>query len=266
MCTLVLAWQVFDGTPIAAAANRDEATDRPSRPPRVLDTDPTVVAPQDEAAGGTWIGYNDEGLFVAITNRRRVHGLAETPRRPSADEPRLDGDRSRGLLVRDALAQSNAVEASSFVRNELADREYAGFNLVVADAEEAGLLEWDGVLRTTHFDPGVHVVVNEGHRTAAPEARRIHDAIEPALGMTVEAWFDRAADVLGDHDLGVCVHGDGYGTCSSSLLEIDAGGSARYWFADGKPCETEYELVEIEDEESEAGRSRDGPDGGDGQI
>lgn len=235
MCTLVLAWQVFDGTPIAAAANRDEALGRPSRPPGVIDRDPIVVAPQDEEAGGTWIGYNDEGLFVAVTNRR-------------AD---LEGERSRGLLVRDALGCRSASEAASFVRNELADREYAGFNLVIADADEASLLEWDGVLQTTHFDPGVHVVVNEGHDDSAPKAARIREAVRPDPETTVEAWFERAKDVLHDHDLEACVHGEGYGTRSSSLVALDAAGDGRYWFSDGKPCKTDYERVAVGAEEDD---------------
>jgi len=226
VCTLILAWQVFDGTPIAAAANRDEAADRPSRPPGVLDRDPTVVAPQDEEAGGTWLGYNDAGVFVGVTNRR-----AE-----------VEGERSRGLLVRDALARPSAAEAASFVRTELADRESAGFNLVIADADEAGLLEWDGVLRTTHFEPGVHVVVNEGYNGAATKAANVQQAAHAMPEMTVEEWLDRTAEVLGDHELEACVHGEDYGTRSSSLVTI-ADGGGRYWFADGRPCETEYEVV-----------------------
>lgn len=241
MCTLILAWQVFDGTPIVVAANRDEALGRPARPPGVLDEDPTVVAPRDEEAGGTWVGYNDAGLFVGVTNRR-------TDR---------EGERSRGLLVRDALARESAADASSFVRNELAAREYAGFNLVVADADAAELLEWDGVLQWTHFEPGVHVVVNEGHDGSAPKAERVRDAVdpvpnrdsvgsaEPAPSTSVEEWFERAKDVLRDHGLGTCVHRAGFGTRSSSVIAVDADANGRYWFADGRPCETDYERVTV---------------------
>ena len=254
MCTLILAWQVFDDPPIAAAANRDEALGRPSSSPGVLDRDPTVVAPRDEEADGTWIGYNDAGLFVGVTNR-------------SSD---TEGERSRGLLVRDALAQSSAAEASSVVRTELADREYAGFNLVLADTEEAGLLEWDSVLRTTHFDPGVHVVVNEGLDGAASKASRIQEAARATPEMTVEAWLDRAGEVLRDHDLEACVHGEGYGTRSSSLVAISVDGGGRYWFADGKPCETDYELVAAKDADDgradESGAGETSLDGEDGHI
>lgn len=235
MCTLILAWRVFDGTPVAAAANRDEALGRPSKPPAVVDSDPEVVAPQDEKAGGTWIGYNDEGLFVAVTNRQSDR----------------QGERSRGLLVRDALARPSAEAAAAFVRDELADREYAGFNLVIADDEEAGLLEWDGILRTTHFDPGIHVVVNEGYNETAQRARDIREAVRPDPETPLESWFDRAGTVLRDHDLGTCVHGDGYGTRSSSLIAVDDEDRGRYWFADGKPCETDYEVVETGEADGE---------------
>jgi uncharacterized protein with NRDE domain len=257
VCTLILAWRTFDGTPIAAAANRDEALARPSRPPGVLGSgatedpserasadpserasaDPVVVAPQDEQAGGTWIGYNDAGLFVGVTNRQ-------------AD---IEGERSRGLLVRDALSRPSASEAVTFVESELAEREYAGFNLVVADAAEAVLLEWDGVLRTTRFDPGVHVVVNEGHDGKAEKARRVQRLARPDPDDDASAWFERAEAVLRDHDREVCIHGEDYGTRSSSLVRLDGDGTAAYWFADGKPCETDYKAVEADDAEAEIG-------------
>ncbi len=228
MCTLIVAWQAFDETPIVAAANRDEALGRPSRPPALLDRNPDVVAPQDEEAGGTWIGYNEHGLFVGVTNRW-------------AD---IDGERSRGLLVRDALGHESAGDALQFVNDELAERQYAGFNLFLADADEATVLEWDGVLETTSLDPGIHVVVNEGVNDDVPKSDRIRDAVRPDPGEDVSLveWRSRAKSVLRDHDIGACVHGDGYGTRSSSIVTIDGGGT--YEFADGPPCQTDYHIVE----------------------
>ncbi|WP_266076048.1 NRDE family protein [Haladaptatus caseinilyticus] len=228
MCTLIVAWRVFDETPIVAAANRDEALGRPSNPPGVLDHDPTVIAPQDREADGTWVGYNEHGLFVGVTNRR-------------AD---IDGERSRGLLVRDALAHESPADALQFVHDELAKRQYAGFNLFLADADEATILEWDGILQTTHLDPGVHVIVNEGMNTHAPKSNRIRDAVHPDPDETVVEWRTRAKAVLRNHDIGACVHGDGYGTRSSSIVTIEEGESDRYEFADGPPCQTDYDIVE----------------------
>ena len=69
MCTLVVAWNVFSDVPVAVAANRDESLDRESNPPAVVGKHPGIVAPTDREAGGTWIGYNEFGVFVAVTNR-----------------------------------------------------------------------------------------------------------------------------------------------------------------------------------------------------
>ena len=246
VCTLTLAWQVFPDAPVVAAANRDEALDRPSEPPSVIETDPTVVAPRDAEAGGTWIGYNGHGLFVAITNRWTGESVA--------------GDRSRGLLVRDALRQPSAEDATRLVERELDERTYEGFNLVLADANAALLIEWDGTSRrVTNFDPGVHVVVNVGAdgryaipaeraevgRRQAENADRVAAALAPEPGESSREWRDRAADVISDHDYGVCIHRDSFGTRSSSLVTIGPGG-ASYRFADGPPCETPYRDVATE--------------------
>lgn len=246
VCTLVIAWQVFPDTPIAVAANRDELLDRPSNPPARLDSDPVIVAPQDVDAGGTWIGYNEHGVFVAITNR-----WVETD---------LAGDRSRGLLVRDALRHETAEDAARFVEREAEDHEFDGFNLVVADERAAVLLEWGGRLSVRNFDPGVHVVVNVGadgdffvpsHRPEVSEqqaenAAAVRTALQPEPGERAGTWLERAAGVISDHEYGVCVHHDHFGTRSSSLLTLGPEG-ATYRFAPGPPCETDYGQVTLEE-------------------
>ncbi|MFB6217953.1 MAG: NRDE family protein [Halobacteriaceae archaeon] len=241
MCTFVLAWRVFDDA-VVVAANRDECTDRASEPPGVFARDPRVVAPRDAEAGGTWLGYNEHGVLAAVTNRWTDTDLA--------------GERSRGLLVGDALARASASEAAAAVEASVADREYAGFNLVAADADDACLLEWDGTLQKRAFDPGVHVVVNVGadDEFAVPEsrreagrrqvagARRAREELAPSDGETAGEWLDRAAGVLADHDYGFCVHGDGFGTRSSSLVAV--GDDPTYRFADGPPCSSAYRTID----------------------
>lgn len=240
MCTLTVAWQVFPGAPVVVAANRDERLDRASSPPAVRDWERPVVAPQDEEAEGTWIGYNDAGLLVAITNRW-VQGLP--------------GDRSRGLLVRDALRYDSAEDAARFVEREVDTRSYEAFNLVCVDENACILLEWDGHLRVRTLNPGVHVVVNVGadgsyvvpeHRPdagveQAQNADGVRTALQPEPGEAAAEWLERAREVISDHSYGVCVHEDGFGTRSSSLIEL--GEVRRYEFADGPPCETDYERV-----------------------
>jgi hypothetical protein len=257
VCTLTLAWRTF-AHPVAVAANRDEAADRPADPPGPFPGEPGVVAPRDLAAGGTWIGYNQDGVFAGVTNRWvSVDG---------ADR------RSRGQLVLDCLRAESAESAVRGVERAVEDDAYAGFNLVVADENAAVLCEWDGRLAVTPLRPGVHVVVNVGaalggggevtDRFFVPErrpdlgqrqaanARRVRATLTPEPGEDADAWLERAAGVLGDHEYGVCVHGDdgdpeappeGFGTRSSSLLRL--GSRPRFEFADGPPCRTAYRTV-----------------------
>jgi uncharacterized protein with NRDE domain len=243
VCTLTFAWQVFPDAPLVVAANRDELVDRPSEPPAVRDGDRRFLAPRDAEAGGTWIGVNDAGVFVGITNRWVDADLA--------------GERSRGLLVRDALGCDTAEAAGRLIENAVDDAAYGGFNLVVADAAAALLYEYDGSLSVRGVEPGVHVVVNVGAdgRYEVPASRAdpaerqvaavrvLQDRLAPDPGESPTDWRDRAGAALADHDVGVCVHGDGFGTRSSSLLVV-GDDEVDYRFADGPPCETAVERVD----------------------
>lgn len=269
MCTLTFAWQVFDDY-LTVAANRDEALARPATRPAIRGDSPRVLAPRDEEAGGTWLGYNEHGTFVALTNR--------WTREPSG------GDRSRGLLVREALDQPTTTDAVSFVRAELSARAYEPFHLLVADAEHAVLFEHDTVTSETRLAPGVYVVGNTGWcgerwgprdatarqrtetffepgtrpeigRQQAANDRSVLDAlVEAAATNEVDGWLDAGSDVLTDHDYGVCLHptttgveeidaAGGFGTKSSSLIRL--GATREYRHAEGPPCENPYESVDV---------------------
>ena len=84
MCVLAL---LLEPGRLLVAANRDEAFDRPSAPP--AEVEPGIVAGRDLRAGGTWLGYNNHGLFVAVTNRKEPAAAVDAY--------------SRGLLAREAL-------------------------------------------------------------------------------------------------------------------------------------------------------------------
>ncbi|WP_226482976.1 NRDE family protein [Natrinema amylolyticum] len=244
MCTLTLAWQVFDDAPVAVAANRDEALGRESTPPAVYDEEPLIVAPRDAEAGGTWIGYNEHGVFAGLTNKWTDTDLA--------------GERSRGLLVADALEARSAAAAKSIVEDATDADEYGGFYLVVADEADAFCYQWDGALSLTEFEPGIHIVVNvavdedvdvpsirsEAGREQAANARAVREALAAEPGETAAEWLERAGDVLGDHEYGVCIHRDGFGTRSSSLIALGPE-LTRYAYAPGPPCRTSYEGVTV---------------------
>ncbi|PSQ57395.1 hypothetical protein BRD22_02395 [Halobacteriales archaeon SW_8_68_21] len=250
MCTLTLAWRTFADAPVTLAATRDEALDRPSEPPAVRDgggSGPRYVAPRDAEVGGTWIGLAESGLVAAVTNRWL-----------NADR---EGDRSRGLLVRDCLTADSAENAVRTVENDLDGRTYDGFNLVLADGRAAFLMTYDGRLVVTRLNPGVHVVGNVGgvvngtDRFAIPErrrefgeeradsARRIAAALVPEPGESEASWLDRASGVLTDHEYDACLHGDAFGT--RSFTRIRTGEDPAVAYADGPPCETPTEPVSL---------------------
>lgn len=244
MCTLTIAWQAFEAAPILLGANRDELYDRPSLPPRVIDSERRLIAPIDEEAGGTWIGYNEEGVVAAITNRWV--------------DAESEGERSRGLLVRDALDHRDATAACRTVERALDAAAYDAFNLLIADENGAILIEYDSGPSVHTLSPGVHVVMNVGYdtyytipsfrsdasRQQAENGRQLYEHLQPRPGESADEWHERAASALSDHDFGVCIHGDGFGTRSSSLIRIDSDGRGQYEFADGPPCRTDYERID----------------------
>jgi len=245
VCTITLAWQTFADSPLIVAANRDERLGRPSAPPARREWEADVVAPADNKAEGTWIGYNEYGVLVAITNKWTDRSI--------------EGNRSRGLLVRDALCHETAEDAIRYVERDLDQRRYEGFNLLAVDETSALLVEHDGVRQVQNLDPGVHVIVNVGAngsydipdtrnevgRSQADNANQLLTALTPEPGENGVTWHERAREAISDHTYGVCIHGDGFGTRSSSLIRMGTD-RVSYRYADGPPCETPFEQVNVD--------------------
>jgi uncharacterized protein with NRDE domain len=240
MCTIIAAVQVWPGRPLVIAANRDEALDRLATEPRVWAPGEVaarrVLAPRDLRAGGTWLGVNDVGLFVGITNRRAL----PDPRR-----------RSRGELVFEALGAADHREARARIA-KLSARDYNPFHLLFADRSGASVVWSDGErLHELELARGVHWITERSFGAAASgrhailERRAEQLAAEPAPQL--EGWRSILAD-HGPHDPGplairldgVCVHARpiNYGTRSSTVLELgEASGELRFFHGVGRPCE-----------------------------
>jgi uncharacterized protein with NRDE domain len=233
MCFLALLYKVVPGYSIVVGANRDEFYDRPGLPPSEIETG--VYAGLDPLAGGTWLGVNDAGILVAVTNLGIRRG--ENPQA-----------RSRGLLCRDLLEERSfaalrgALEAS--VRREI----YNGFNLVAASRHGAWWATFaDRGLAVRALEPGIHVVVNRpqdaGEDSKATRGRSLIRA-----SRDLSEVLANLAGVCADHGIhddgsdAICVHGDGRGTVSSSLIALQDGHFSRsiYRHAQGVPCEFDY--------------------------
>lgn len=239
MCTLVLAHGLWPSAPLLVAANRDEAWRRKSESPRPGESGARrIYAPRDIQAGGTWLGVNDAGLFVGITNR---FGAPPDARK-----------RSRGLLVMEALAASTRDEAidAAFSRGA---RAHNPFHLAVADTSGVSILWDDGrTLQIEHRGPGVHVLT-ERSLGAVDHPR------DDRLG-ELDGWLRESdgppLDELhfwlsghGEDPLdGPCVHAPQweYGTRSSTILWFTDGGNLGFHWAGAAPCEARWDVANIE--------------------
>jgi uncharacterized protein with NRDE domain len=236
MCTLIALHRCYPTAHLLVAANRDEFLARPAGGPRLHAWNGRrVVAPVDERAGGTWLGLNDAGLFVALTNRPVL--------RPDASR------RSRGLLVADALGHgsaSRAIEAAL----QLAANAYNPFNLFIADAEHAFAVVYEEKARVRVLAPGAHVIGNADPNDASvPKIARLLRESERIAAGAETAALDALAALCRSHDAGsdnalerTCIHANEYGTHSSTVLRRGVDREADVLrFANGAPCVTPYE-------------------------
>lgn len=247
MCTLVVAARVIPQFPLVIVANRDERKGRASSAPSRWQG---FLAPRDEVAGGTWLGINDHGVFVGITNRFLG--------------PRDASRTSRGAIVVEALAGRSAREIHASMAR-LDPNRYNGFHLVYADERDVLASVSDGrELAQLSLGDGLSIVTERSFG-AGGDAKRV-SRIEAAWARIVNTGFDpaRATTLLTDHDpadplSATCIHLDelAYGTRSAMVLAIGRGGAratdgetnarmnVTMLWAEGPPCTTPFEKVDF---------------------
>ncbi len=256
MCTLV-ALKGFDSRyPLIVAANRDERYARPATAPRVVHE--RAIAGVDLEKGGTWMGANERGLFVALTNQRSYE-LA----------PR--GSSSRGHVVLEAL-QAQDVDGVHALLERLDPSRYEGFNLMYGSAERLAVAYVRPDVATVErveLDAGLWVLPNDIIGSAEfPKVDRALELVRPLLG--APSWDALRAgleNALGDHDKpdaslvpapppgsrfdrellrelqALCIHTPAYGTRSATILALEPGRVAHYLVADGPPCRAPFQEV-----------------------
>jgi Transport and Golgi organisation 2 len=209
MCLLIVLRGRFGSHPILVAGNRDERTDRKAAPPGLwVGQRHRVISPRDRAAGGTWLGVSDVGMFAGITN---VAGM-----------PVPDGASSRGLLPHLALDCDDIDAAVTAVERAVAELRFAGFQLVLADARRAVVLRHDrSGLAVQEWSDEMLLVSNE-HAAGQLRLRGLGaaSAPRPSPQEQLEALRPLLLDRGGDGWHAVLKRGDGYGTVSSSLIAV----------------------------------------------
>ena len=247
VCTLAIYFQLSRDFPLVIAAKRDELLDRPTLPPHSLCDDPRIIGGQDVQAGGTWLGVNSHNVVAGLLNRR-------------TSQPLDSRRRSRGLLCLDALrARTPAAAAQEICGRSSAA--YNPFNLLLASPDQACVVgNFSGHMLCTTLTPGLHLLTNlELNDMECPRIAKsvgFFEAAAPLLNLAQLAEFLGAIKaVLSDHSTpldprsdgppnNLCVHRDGYGTRSSTIIVYSAvAAHMRMWFANGPPCRTDYEEI-----------------------
>jgi len=244
MCTLVVAANLVPDHPLVIVANRDEQLDRASAPPSWWKDEhgqPTFFAPRDLVAGGTWLGLNRHGLFVAITNRFLG--------------PRDATRTSRGALVTEALACTSAKEAHTRMAKVDASA-FNGFHLVYADANDVLGTVGDGAI-LTQFTLGAGLTIVTERSFGAGDATKRIRRIEAAWANPSVSHDDNGlTKLLAEHDpddllAATCIHVPEirYGTRSALVLRTDAGTAEgelpTVLWADGPPCTTAFSRLDL---------------------
>ena len=233
MCLILFAWRAHPRYPLVLAANRDEFHERPSEAAGFWPDAPDLLAGRDLRAGGTWLGLTRGGRYAAVTNFRE----------PLAPEVKLE--QSRGELVRDYLA-GDRPPAEHARDVERAGGRYRGFNLLVG-TPGALVHVSNRQPRAEAVAEGVHGLSNHLLDTDWPKVRSGRERLEALLNQDrVDA--DTLLDLLADRattpgamplDLGdgavrrqlmnhYFIVSPAYGTRSSTVLLIDAGGRAEF--------------------------------------
>lgn len=234
MCILAIQYKLVPDTPILVAANRDEAFDRPSTAPSIQSGKPRVLCGVDQQAGGTWLGVNQHGLFVAACNRLRMN----VPPKP----------RSRGILCRELLRSGSARRAVDLALDEISSGQYDGVNIVVADAESGWVIHGGEDYEAVELDEGLSIIANTDVNNPRDERVKLAHRLLTLQTLDSPVKFLAVASKVfarptsGPGRPSMVMRGEKRGTVSSTLLALGKKPrDAIYQYADGAPDEAKYE-------------------------
>lgn len=233
MCLLMFLHRVSARAPLMLAANREEYFDRPFDGPRALPGPPRLLCGSDLRAGGTWLGVNEHGLVVAVTNRLK----SCLPAQP----------RSRGALCIDLLRCGSATEAAQAALVELHGDRYAGANFACLDRAAAFVISSGDELIEHRLEPGVHLLtngdLNDPHDMRQKYARTL---LAPRFPGRPEDFVSAAQTILStgldaDRQRTIVVRTPDRGTvCSTILTLAQPSEDSLYLYAPGSPDRTPF--------------------------
>lgn len=233
MCLLAIQYRTLAAAPVLVAANREEFFDRPATVPAVDAGPPRVLCGHDQRAGGTWLGVNEHGLLVGVTNRLK----STLPASP----------RSRGALCQQLLACTSAATAMALAEKELHSGKYAGANFLCVDRREGAIVIGADQVEVVPLVPGLHLLTNgdpndlrDSRLTYARTlfAKRFPNSLDSFVAVSRDILSRHSDDM---HQPTIVLRGPERGTVSSSIIALATDpAQSVYLHAAGSPDRTEY--------------------------
>jgi uncharacterized protein with NRDE domain len=234
MCLLAIQYRCVTDSPILVAANREEAYDRPTLVPSIQPGKPRVLSGVDAKAGGTWLGVNQNGLFVGAANRPKLF----SPQAP----------KSRGLLCRDLLRANSARQAVDIAMDELLANKYEGVNFIVADYESGWAVHGGDDPHVVELIEGLNIIssydLNDLRDERQKLARRLLtlQTLDSAVKFLAVASKAFARPPAAPDRPGMVVRGKERGTVSSTLIALGKKPrDAIFQYANGSPETARFE-------------------------
>jgi Transport and Golgi organisation 2 len=241
MCLVFIGFRIEGCPPVMIGANREESRRRPMTSPvccragagpgslRCLlagaDHGPDGTFPRM----GTWLGVNEAGLAVAVTNRSDGELAWE------------DQTRSKGLLAVDLLGFERPEDTVRFAHSELASGGFGGCNYLIAGRDAAFVVEAPGAsrIRINELTPGIHAMTNlDVDDPGDARIRLVREMFDPRDFPASAAGLCR--------DERIVLSGTDRGTISSSLISI--GSEIVFDHIQGDPRGRDYQRYRLPDE------------------
>lgn len=147
MCLVTFIKDGHPDYPLILVANRDELYNRPAAAIHRWVDHPTVTAGMDLEAFGTWLGFTDNGNFIAVLNHPFVDWT-----------PSLNPPRSRGDLLKDYLTNNFTMETFETYLEDNRSK-YNGYHLLYGTFDD--LRYYSNVENTFNkFGKGLYCLAN----------------------------------------------------------------------------------------------------------
>ncbi len=235
MCLVFINFQPASKGPLLIGANREESRRRPTTSPVCCKQHRmrSLLAGADHGPDGsfpemgTWLGVNEAGMAVAVTNRH------------DGELAWADQTRSRGLLAVLLLDSDRPQHATQVAQSALTQGGYGGCNFLIAATDTAYIVQAPGPTRVAvaRLDPGIHAMTNlDLDDDGDPRIQLVRTTLQ-------RDNFLASAERLCQDDR-IVVAGAERGTVSSSL--IVAGGEIALYHIEGDPRGRAYHEYRID--------------------